>query len=226
MSGAFDDFDDLEEKYDETLKDNVPLNAGIGAADMGQGEKMIENGFSIMLQGLQQIYPKLDIEDENFRETPQRVMRSWVEMFRGLDEEPLEKIFSKSFPSTYDGMVTANNIICFSMCPHHFLPVKYKIDFAYMPGKSVLGISKLTRFIEHMACMPALQEDFTKGCIDVFNDHVKPKGSMIIVEGYHLCMGARGIKKPEVATKTSWVQGDFNTNNSLKEEFLRMCRLV
>ena len=37
------------------------------------------------------------------------------------------------------------------MCPHHLLPVIYRVSLAYIPSEKVLGISKLSRLARLMA---------------------------------------------------------------------------
>lgn len=50
---------------------------------------------------------------------------------------------------------------------------------------------------------------------------LNPKGVIVTVEGTHLCMCARGIKKPGAATVTTVKKGVFVENTALCEEFER-----
>ena len=67
------------------------------------------------------------MQDPNFKDTPQRVAKSYKEIFAGLNHstKDLEEIFQKSFPTLYQGIVLEKDIKVFSMCPHHFLPIRY-----------------------------------------------------------------------------------------------------
>ena len=82
-------------------------------------------------------------------------------------QEDIDSIVSTSFPSDYDGIIVQRDIKCYSMCPHHLLPVEYNINIAYIPNKKMLGISKLTRIVELLAKAPKLQEQYTYDIINV-----------------------------------------------------------
>ncbi len=183
------------------------------------GKDLLEKGFIYMLKGLEEAYG-LDSADRNFTDTPSRVARAYLEMMEGIDTTLVENTLDQNFPDDgYQGMVIVDNIECFSMCPHHFLPVKYTINFGYLPKDNVLGISKIPRFIKSLARGPLLQETLTKHIIEKFDKYVKPAGSIVTVAGYHMCMGARGIEMPGACTTTSAISGLFDKVPAAKEEF-------
>lgn len=188
--------------------------------EAGLGKEKLETGFAMMLEGLHQAYG-LDITNENFRETPQRVAKAYLEMNKGIDTTEVENILKQNFPSDYKGMVILDKIQTYSLCPHHFLPVRYIIHFGYIPNGKVLGLSKIPRFIKLLSQRPALQEDFTQDIIKMFNAYVKPLGCAVVIKGWHGCMGGRGVEMPETATITSEVSGNF-TDISVKEEFFKL----
>jgi len=182
------------------------------------GIEKVKNGMQLMLEGLYDQFG-LDIEDENFRETPERVARAYYEMFNGINcQDEIKGILSTSFPATYKGMIIAKDIHCFSMCPHHFLPVEYYVNFGYIPNEDVLGISKLTRIVKLMAKQPALQESFTEDIVKLFKEVINPKGVIIQVRGRHFCMSARGVEQEDSWTLTSTIDGEF-TKPDVKAEF-------
>lgn len=182
-----------------------------------KGKSTIERGFATILSGLHEAFG-LDLDDENLRDTPSRVARSYLEMLQGIDVERSENILRQAFPSNYDGMVTLTNIECYSMCPHHFLPVKYIANFGYIPTNLVLGLSKIPRFIKSMCQAPALQESTTANIVDKFMEIVKPQGCILTLQGFHMCMGCRGVEMPEVSTITTAIRGVFETPG-VREEF-------
>ena len=146
------------------------------------GRDKLEQGVHLMLEGLQDAYG-LDIANENFRETPKRVAKAYLEMLQGIDTTEVENILKQNFPSDYKGMVILDKISCYSMCPHHLIPVKYIIHFGYIPNGNVLGLSKIPRFIKLLAQSPKLQEDFTQEIVKLFNKYVMPEGSAVVVKG-------------------------------------------
>lgn len=180
----------------------------------------IEKGVHYILKGLNDEFG-LDLTDENFTDTPKRVARAYYEMCCGINcDEDINSIISTSFPSDYDGMIVQRDIKCYSMCPHHLLPVEYSINIGYIPDKTMLGISKLTRIVKLLAKAPKLQEQYTHDIINVFKQ-MGCKGAIVQVSGYHLCMGARGVEMPDARTITSSLCGVFE-KQEVRNEFQMM----
>jgi GTP cyclohydrolase IA len=184
----------------------------------------IEHATGLILEALRDEFG-LDLSDENFKDTPKRVARAYYEIFEGINSiEKLKRdVLSTSFPSDYKGMVIVDNINCFSMCPHHLLPVEYIIDIGYLPGKITLGISKLCRLVELLAKAPMLQETLTESITEVL-DYIKPVGSMVRIRGRHLCMAMRGVKKSNSWTTTTSVRGAFKEQAETKNEFMELIK--
>src|SRR5579885_280854 len=81
------------------------------------------------------------------RETPDRMIRSYLELFSGYQQDPadLMKLFDGE---SYDEMVLLKNCEFTSFCEHHFLPFCGKIHIAYLPsGNRIIGLSKLARLV-------------------------------------------------------------------------------
>jgi GTP cyclohydrolase I len=167
------------------------------------------------------------LTDENFRETPKRVARLYGELFEGINcKDKVKKILDKAFPTKYTGMVVETNIKCYSMCPHHFLPVIYSVHVGYIPRGDGLGLSKLPRLIKLLARAPKLQEDFTEEIVDIIQNTINPLGVICVVNGEHLCMQSRGAEQRDCLTITSGVRGCFDTNDkNCKEEFFKLINL-
>lgn len=157
----------------------------------------IENNFSNILKLL-----GLDINDENYKKTPERMTKFFVEFtsFTRNNEISLEKYFEINFPkhnnsdSCYCGILFQSGIEIYSLCSHHLIPIIYKISFAYIPKENKqIGFSKIIRILSDIAKNPANQEDFTQKVIDIFTKNFDCKGVAILVSGIHLCMKIRGV---------------------------------
>ena len=183
----------------------------------------MQQGFSMVLDGLSDV-GVIDRKDENFTETPFRVAKMYLEIFRSKKyiQDFLKQQFEKSFPTTYGGMIIEDNIHTWSVCPHHFVPIELVVNIGWIPGddedRKAVGISKPARLIETLAMQPLLQEDYTKEIADTLVRLLKPKGMGVIVEGRHFCMCFRGVGQKDAWTITSEMRGNFMTPDT-KNEF-------
>lgn len=190
--------------------------------DQFTGIDWFERAAKFILIGLNEM--GFDTDYDNFHDTPKRFARAYCEIFSGCKdtEAQVKNILSTSFPSQgSENMVVAKDIVCFSACPHHLLPVEYHVCVGYIPKKdgNVLGISKLARLVNVLAKRPALQETFTQEICDAL-DSVGSMGSIALVEGQHMCMRMRGAKATNTTITTTSVSGYFKDNPTTKQEFL------
>jgi len=188
--------------------------------------KQIKNGVCETLAGLM---TKLDIDhdDPNFLETPDRIFRAYSEMLLTPEviNQELDHIFSKIFPTSYQGHVIWPDIVTFSMCPHHMLPVEYMVTIAYLPAKEkVIGLSKPVRFARLLACRPLLQETYTQDMADILSERTDARGVAIITRGVHGCMKCRGVKtnKPVIMAV---MNGAYMDDEMLRQEFFELLKL-
>lgn len=165
--------------------------------------------------------------DLNFTGTPERVARAYGEMCRGLwADEEIEKLFTKTFPSTYDQMIVARDVSAVGLCPHHLLPVEYVIHVAYIPNGegNVIGISKLARLAKLLAARPVLQEQLTEDIAEKLQSRLTPTGVGVIVIGKHSCMGLRGVRDSGASIVTSVMLGAMRDDPPARAEFMDMVR--
>lgn len=183
----------------------------------------IRRGVEMILAGLGVSHS----QDRNFIDTPSRVARAYTEILSGLDDtnRQIEKILSVSFPSTYSQIVIAKNIVTCSLCPHHLLPVRYRISVGYLPdeGGDVVGISKLGRLVEVLAHRPVLQEQLVEDVTHKLMERLKGcLGAACVAVGEHHCMQMRGVRMQEACIVTSSVKGAFLRDPDAKAEFMRL----
>jgi GTP cyclohydrolase I len=165
----------------------------------------------------------VDLKDDNYKETPLRVAKLYKHFFRNHRSEVIADIKKKVFKSDHDQMVIVRDIVCFGMCPHHLLPVKYTMTLGYMPKGKVVGLSKLARLGIAIASLPKLQEDITREIADVMEEILRSKGVMVIINGLHGCMAYRGVEM-EAITTTSECRGLFRKEGAVKAEFLELIK--
>lgn len=162
--------------------------------------------------------------DENFKGTPGRVARMYLEMFAGvndIDKGAIEAILSMRFPSNYSGIVVHNDLLVFSMCPHHLLSVEYSISLAYISPITV-GLSKIPRVVELLAKRPVLQETLTEDIAIVINTYLNATGVIVVVRGKHSCMRTRGVRTLSDVVVTSSLKGLFHSDPAAKAEVFQL----
>src|SRR5690606_11692121 len=142
--------------------------------------------------------------------TPDRVARSYAEMFAGMTEDPADHLDAVCDIGRGE-MALARDIPLSSMCGHRLLPFHGVAPVGYIPGESgrVTGLSKLARLVDGFARRPQIQERLTSQIADALVARLKPRGAIVIVEAEHLCMSMRGVRKPGSRTITSGVRGSM-----------------
>ncbi|MBP3966997.1 MULTISPECIES: GTP cyclohydrolase I FolE [Paenibacillus] len=164
-----------------------------------------------------------DVEREGLLETPARVTRMYEEIFAGYEVDPRE-VLGVTFDEQHEELVIVRDIVYYSQCEHHMAPFFGKAHIGYIPSGKIAGLSKLARLVEAVTRRLQVQERITSQIADIMDEVLQPHGVMVVVEGEHLCMCARGVKKPGSKTVTSAVRGDFRTSAALRSEFLSLLK--
>ncbi len=161
-----------------------------------------------------------DPDREGLCRTPLRVARMYDELLAGYHVDPDTLINDAIFRVDYDEMVIVKDIDFASLCEHHMLPFIGKVHVAYLPKGQVIGLSKIPRIVEMFARRLQIQERMTVEIANFINAHLHPKGVAVVVEGLHMCMAVRGVKKPNAQTMTSALLGRFKSDPRTRDEFL------
>jgi len=159
---------------------------------------------------------------EGIKETPERVSNMYEELFDGYNDTDNINLI-KLFDYESEQVVVRRNIEFFSFCEHHMLPFYGKVDIAYLSSGKVIGISKLSRIVNHFAHRLNIQEKMTDNIAKfIFESELKPKTIVVIVEAMHLCEVMRGVKQRGGSMITSAIMGDARTNHILRTEILSL----
>ncbi|RIE02309.1 GTP cyclohydrolase I FolE [Cohnella faecalis] len=164
-----------------------------------------------------------DVEREGLLETPARVTRMYEEVFAGYSVDPRD-VLGVTFDEKHEELVIVKDIVYYSQCEHHMAPFFGKAHIGYIPSGKIAGLSKLARLVEAITRRLQVQERITSQIADILEEVLQPHGVMVVVEGEHLCMCARGVKKPGSKTVTSAVRGQFRQSAALRSEFLSLIR--
>jgi GTP cyclohydrolase I len=158
--------------------------------------------------------PELDLGN-----TPERVVRMWIELTEGLREDPPEVT---AFDCTHDQMFVLRDLCFTSLCSHHLAPFWGKVHIGYIPNGRVVGISKPARVVDYFATRPQTQELLTQQIADFLTSMLRPQGVIVVISAEHACVSCRGVRKPGSRFVTSAITGVFLTDPGVKQEFLSL----
>lgn len=164
-----------------------------------------------------------DVDREGLLETPARVTRMYEEIFSGYDADPRE-VLGVTFDEKHEELVIVKDIVYYSQCEHHMAPFFGKVHIGYIPSGKIAGLSKFARLVDAVTRKLQVQERITSEIADIMEDVLKPHGIMVVVEGEHMCMCSRGVKKSGSKTVTSAVRGIFRTDAASRSEFLSLVK--
>jgi GTP cyclohydrolase I len=167
----------------------------------------------------------LDLTDDSIKGTPNRVAKMFVnEIFGGLN--PAKKPSASTFENNYKygEMLVEKNIIVYSTCEHHLLPIIGRAHVAYISNGRVIGLSKMNRIVEHYAKRPQVQERLTMQIVQELQSALGTQDVACVIDAKHLCVNSRGIKDIESSTVTSEFGGKFK-DESVRREFLDYIKL-
>lgn len=162
----------------------------------------------------------LDLEDDSLKGTPDRVAKMYVkEIFGGLhpDRKPRSSTFKNKYK--YGEMLVEKNIIVYSTCEHHLLPIIGKAHIAYISGGTVVGLSKMNRIVDYFAKRPQVQERMNIQIVKELQKILGTKDVACVIDAKHLCVNSRGIRDVESSTVTAEYGGKFK-EEAVRREFL------
>jgi GTP cyclohydrolase I len=161
-----------------------------------------------------------DVNREGLKETPDRVVKSYSELFSGYKQNPADimKVFEDG---ACDEMVILKEIEWYSTCEHHLQPFFGKAHIAYIPNGKIIGISKLARLLDIYARRLQVQERLTTQVTKALDKYLEPRGSACVLEAVHFCMVCRGVQKQHSKMITSSLTGVFR-QPEVRAEFFNL----
>ena len=163
----------------------------------------------------------LDLLDDSLRETPHRVAKMFVdEIFSGLDYQNFPKITLIENKMNIEEMVIIDDIELVSTCEHHFVTIDGEAKVAYIPGKKIIGLSKINRIVRFFSRRPQVQERLTQQILIALQTLLETKDVAVSIKATHYCVKSRGVMDTNSSTKTTSLGGSFKTDPSTRSEFL------
>jgi GTP cyclohydrolase I len=165
-----------------------------------------------------------DVEREGLEKTPERVAKALRYLTSGYGKDAKEVLNGAMFVEDYDEMVIVKDIDFSSLCEHHLLPFIGKCHVAYMPGRKIVGLSKIPRLVEMFSRRLQVQERLTTQIASTLNEVLQPRGVAVVMEAVHLCMLMRGVEKQNSKAITSAMLGSFRDNPETRAEFMDLIK--
>ena len=211
----------LEEQFEQLGNDHVssseetPMREdAFILSDDEKIERIRENIREIMLT------LGLDLDDDSLKGTPDRVAKMYVkEIFGGLDPDKKPKSSTFKNKYKYGEMLVEKNIMVYSTCEHHLLPIVGKAHIGYISNGTVVGLSKMNRIVDYFAKRPQVQERMNIQIVKELQRVLDTEDVACVIDAKHLCVNSRGIRDIDSSTVTAEYGGKFH-EESVRREFL------
>lgn len=168
-----------------------------------------------------------DPDREGLRDTPERVLKAWLEWASGYQQDPEQvlRVFEDGAKG-YDELVVVHNIPVISKCEHHLADMIGIAHVGYIPNGKIVGLSKLPRLVNVFAHRLQVQERLTVQIADALEKYLEPKGVGVIIRASHACMSTRGVKIHGSETTTSAMRRALLNKPEARSEFIELCRMA
>lgn len=217
-----DDISKIDEMGDDHIASSAKTPLRADAFDISSEEKIkrITSSVKDILETL-----GMDLTDDSLRGTPLRVAKAYVnELFGGLDPQKKPKLSTFDNNYKYGEMLVEKNIVLYSTCEHHLLPIVGKAHVAYISKGKVIGLSKMNRVVDYFAKRPQVQERLTMQVVQALQEALGTKDVACVIDAKHLCVNSRGVKDIASSTVTAEFGGKFKDEKT-KQEFLNYISL-
>ena len=144
---------------------------------------------------------------EGLAQTPARYAKAMRYLASGYALDLESVVGNGVFEAEGEGAVLVRDIEFHSLCEHHLLPFYGTVHVGYLPGRRIIGLSKIPRIVELFARRFQVQERLTGQVADALVQVLEPKGVVVIAEARHLCMAMRGVQKQDSSTVTRATRG-------------------
>jgi GTP cyclohydrolase I len=176
----------------------------------------IKDAFTEIMESL-----GLDLRDDSLEETPHRIAKMYVdEIFGGLDYAQFPKITLIENKMNVEEMVCVEDIDLTSTCEHHFVTIDGSAKVAYIPKKTVIGLSKINRLVRFFSQRPQVQERLTQQVLVAMQTLLGTEDVAVTINAVHYCVKARGVKDGNSSTRRTSLGGVFKTDPASRAEFL------
>ena len=157
------------------------------------------------------------------KERPQLPWETIDTVLLDMDGTLLDKHFDDYFWEQYvpEHYSLLRDIPVQSVCEHHMAAIQGVAHVAYLPGKDVVGISKLARLVDAYSRRLQIQERLTAEIADTLQHELQARGVAVVIRASHGCMTTRGVHTHGTSMVTRRLLGDC-ANEPYRSEVLKM----
>lgn len=149
-----------------------------------------------------------DPDTSPLRETWERRVPAMLETL-SEGNRPEQKPMMRTFDADGEDLVVKTGIEFQSLCEHHLLPYTGTAHVAYRPNGSVVGLSKLIRYVRWQSRKPSIQEGLTRDIANGLAQELAAEAVAVELSATHLCEVMRGVESETVTTTRATV-GDLS----------------
>ena len=179
----------------------------------GPSNRVIKDSFVKILKEIGE-----DPERDGLLKTPDRFASSLRFLTSGYEHDADAIIREALFDVDCEEMVIVKDIEFYSLCEHHMLPITGVVHVGYLPGKQVIGLSKIARVVDVYTRRLQVQERMTTQIARSLSDSLGAVGVGVVIEAVHYCMVMRGVQKQKSKTVTSSMVGTFREDIRTRNE--------
>jgi GTP cyclohydrolase I len=167
------------------------------------------------------------LDSPGTRDTPRRFIRALFDATEGYDGDP--KLVTAFPTECEDGadcrlsQIVQGPIPFHSICEHHAFPFFGQAWIGYIAHERIIGLSKLTRVVRLYARRFSMQERLGRQVIQALDRVLAAHGVAVYLDAAHLCMQMRGVREQEATTRTTFWRGAYESDQQLRDEFLKLC---
>ena len=164
-------------------------------------------------------YIAKDGRDQHTDGTAERFIKAWDQDWSQGYDYPIK--FTTFEAEDTDQMVVELDIPVNSHCSHHLAAIQGVCHIAYLPGKKIVGLSKLNRIVEKFSRRLQVQERLTSQIANELQELLDCKGVGVQIIAEHFCVSTRGVRHHGAVTVTTKLLGLFLDDKEVKDEFLQ-----
>lgn len=158
------------------------------------------------------------------RGTPRRVAHMYADLLSGYDVNINTLLNGALFDVDYHEMVVVKNIAFYSLCERHLLPFFGEAHVAYLPGRRIVGLSKIPRIVDMYAHRLQVQERLTTEIAEQLESALQPRGVAVIVDAFHVHTAMHGASQDDARMRTSAMRGRFRQDATLRRAFMQQLK--